>query len=394
MKSAVLMTALAVVASACVGFSSDSFHARNLTGTRIELQPGAEVEIPIRLDAPGRGSAELSVETWVVSDTSQPPTAPVVELHPGDGEVEDDPTNPMRVRCVGNCRGEHRLVFSLPAEAAVPVTVDWSVNARVTTDGSWHSDQLVLEAQPVEASSDWDVVFDSTEARLPTRGSVVRLHFTAPTRPTGLLRMEVPASAPSREVTPVLVSDTSGLQAVSWGSSVPLAAPQGCGPELCDWSVVVAAVGSWRVGATSSEFDISVTPLDQGLLTGQTRWRDTISGDEAVELKVEVTSPPGEITSLGLEVQVILWSISPGERSREPVTVMVGPQTSLHDQRTSEAPMVLIPMACDADSCHGSARVVIDATSWSQGSDLELWVRAAAAAPLPVSGRIEVEVRR
>lgn len=127
MKSAALIAASAVVASACVGFSSDRLRTRNLTGTRIEQQPGAEVETPSRLDAPGRGSAELSVETLVVAHTSQPPTAPVVDLHPGDGDVVDDPTNPMRVRCLGNCRVEHRLVFSLPAETAVPVTFEMEV---------------------------------------------------------------------------------------------------------------------------------------------------------------------------------------------------------------------------------------------------------------------------
>lgn len=390
MRRALLLTSLAVVASACVGSSLERFQPRDLTGIRIELQPGAEIEIPVRLDAPGRGNAELLIEPLVVSHDPLPPTPPVVAFHPAAGEVEEDP-NPMRLRCVGNCRGEHRLVFSLPSEAASPVTVDWSVHARVTTDGSWRSDQLVLETQPVEAASNWQVVLDSASARLPTRGSVVRLHLTGPATPIGLLRLEVPASAPPREVAPVMVADGSDLHIVSWGSSIPLTAPQGCGAGLCDWSVVVAAVGPWQVGATSSEFNMSVTPLDQGVLSGRAEWRDTVPADETVELQVEVTTPR-QVTSLGLDIQVILWQIRPGDRSREPVAVMVGPQTSLHDQRLSQTPMVLIPMNCNADACRGSVPVVIDATSWNQDTDIELRVRASVAGIPPVSGHMEVEI--
>jgi hypothetical protein len=157
---------------------------------------------------------------------------------------------------------------------------------------------------------------------------------------------------------------------------------------------MVASVGTWRVAATTREFDISVTPLDEGPLTGQTRWRDTVTSDQTVTLQVEVTTPPGDITSVGLEVQVILWSLRPSDRSSEPITVMLGPQTSFHDRRTSQVPMVLIPMACDADACRGSTRAVIDATSWSQGPDLELWVRAAASALSTLPGQMEVEVHR
>jgi hypothetical protein len=378
--------ALTLMAIGCDGSSSTRYRSEDVTGVRVELTPGSEVAIPIRLDAPGGGNTELSVQTSVVAYGSEPPTGLTVDLELGAGEIENDDANPMQVTCVGNCRGDHRLTLSLPPEATTPVAVDWSVRARVP--GNWDSDRLVLEA-PSGPAGDWQVILDSETASTSGAGLIARLHLTGPPDPSGLLRLEVPATRLAGVADPVLVFDSSSRLPVAWGASTPLDPPEECGPSQCDWSLLIAAVTPWRIVSTSTEFDVSVSPLEEGVLTGDTAWRETVPAGQVVELTLDATTRLTAATDLRLDVNVVLWSVR--DESAEPVFVTVGAEQGAHHQRTSQT-NVLIPMVCGGEECRGSAPVVVDATSLRRDVDVELRIRASQAGEPPVAGQIDLEI--
>ena len=386
MRKIALAMALTLMAIGCDG-SSTRYRSDDVTGVRVELTPGSEVAIPIRLDAPGGGNTELSVQTSVVAYGSEPPTGLTVDLELGAGEIENDDANTMQVTCVGNCRGDHRLTLSLPPEATTPVAVDWSVRARVPA-GSWDSDRLVLEA-PSGPAGDWHVILDSETASPSGAGLIARLHLTAPPDPSGLLRLEVPATRLAGVADPVLVVDSSSRVPVAWGASTPLDPPEKCGSSQCDWSLLIAAVTPWRIVSTSTEFDVSITPLEEGVLTGDTAWRETVPAGQVVELNLDATTSLTGATDLRLDVKVVLWSVR--DESAEPLFVTIGAEQSAHHRRISEANL-LIPLVCDADECQGSAPVVVDTTSLRRGVDVELRIRASQSGEPPVTGQIDLEI--
>jgi hypothetical protein len=379
--------ALTLMAIGCDGSSSTRYRFDEVAGVRVELAPGSEVAIPIRLDAPGGGSTELSIQTSVVAYGSEPPTGLTVDLELGSGEIDNDDANPMQATCVGNCRGDHRLTLSLSPEATTPVAVDWSVQARIPA-GTWDRDRPVLEA-PSGPAGDWQVVLDSETGSVSGTGSITRLHLTGPPNPLGLLRLEVPAQRLAGGVDPVLVFDSSSRIPIAWGASAPLEPPEECGPSQCDWSLLIAAVTPWRIVSTSTEFDVSVTPLEEGVLTGDTAWRETVPAGQVVELTLDATTRLTGATDLRLDVNVVLWSVR--DESAEPLFVTIGAEQGAHHRRTSQT-NVLIPMVCGAEECRGSAPVVVDATSLRRDIDVELRIRASQAGEPPVAGQIDLEI--
>jgi hypothetical protein len=153
--------------------------------------------------------------------------------------------------------------------------------------------------------------------------------------------------------------------------------------------LLIAAVTPWRIVSTSTEFDVSITPLEEGVLTGDTAWRETVPAGQVVELNLDATTSLTGATDLRLDVNVVLWSVR--DESAEPLFVTIGAEQSAHHRRTSQTNL-LIPLVCDADECQGSAPVVVDTTSLRRGIDVELLIRASQSGEPPVTGQIDLEI--
>ena len=368
---------------------------RTLIGPRLSIEPGAQVEVPFRLDAPGRSEAELRAEIEVVSDGPQPAPEVEVRLIAEAGEVTADPSDATTVQCTGNCRGEHQLALSLPAQAAHPVTVTWTITARVATDGSWHGDQMTLESGSLPTTSGWSIVLDTRKSGSLAVGGAARLHLSGPRQSSGALRLEFPVSGPPQTPGRYATVVNDGAHQPFLGSSLQLSPPESCDRDACDWSVIVASVVPWQVAATSNEFDASVTPLEGGMLAGGAEWRTMVEAGERVPLTVVVSGPSMQLAAgVSIELQPILWSVSPFEPDSDPVVITVGTQQLSLNRRTPiQTPRFLIPLECDSQTCQTELPILIDTNQRKASTDIGLRVRARMAGPPPAEGEVRVEIK-
>jgi hypothetical protein len=179
------------------------------------------------------------------------------------------------------------------------------------------------------------------------------------------------------------------------GSSLQLSPPESCDRDACDWSVIVASVVPWQVAATSNEFDASVTPLEGGMLAGGAEWRTMVEAGERVPLTVVVSGPSMQLAAgVSIELQPILWSVSPFEPDSDPVVITVGTQQLSLNRRTPiQTPRFLIPLECDSQTCQTELPILIDTNQRKASTDIGLRVRARMAGPPPAEGEVRVEIQ-
>ena len=394
MKATLLLAVLTTVFAACSvlsGFENRYMSTQATPGPRFDLAPGDTVEVPFRLVASGTGDAEVRVELAPVSHDTNAWAGLSVSLEVGSGDVESDPEQPQRVGCVGDCRGDHLLSVSLEEEAQAGVTVNTSVVANLYSDDR-HENRPIVEIESIDVVDNWAVAFDPEG--MSTGGNVGRLHVTAPVDASGGLRLEVPGMPGFEDAHPLLVDDSREAVWPTPGSSLPLVAPdRACGPRWCDWSVMVAAVTSWRVAASSDEFAVSFQPIEGGgTVSGQTTWNGTIAAGEVVELTLEVTSPDIDGTDIALSAFVGSNRGNQTGYLPETVDVLLGSHEIPHDRHSPLASTVLVGMSCSNGSCRGSVPVSIDARDHDEELVIRLDLQASVAASQPVSGAIQFEV--
>lgn len=389
MSRALCVLILAV--TACSPATSDSFDfllTRSVAGERIELSPGEEVLVPIRIDVPGEGDAEFTVQATAASHGSEPFTGLRVGVVSESGDLVTEEGRPLWAACRHTCRGTNHVELALNEDADAPVTVDWWVYAVAYMKGGRGSEVLTVDVGEVELAREWETALDA--AGISPAGSVGRLHLTSPLDPEGSLRLELPGIGNVETASPVLLDGSVSPPA---GSSLPLVPPpDSCGQVVCDWSLAVASVVPWRVMASTGEFNVSYTALDEGVLGGKATWRGPVEAGSEVELQLDIRSPDFDGTDALIQVGLYEMRGQTGRRLPNSVTVRVGSQSVAHDTPSPSAAWLLAPLECHDETCEASIPVHIDARSREDGIEVGLRFAVSIAAPPPTAGEVILEV--